>query len=117
MGKKKASKNYGIMADNVNAGAIAIGDHSSAKNTNKEIRTEQLLSAIDTVRENISTEDSKQLNEKILQLKHDIENGDVKAKKAEGVLVKIVEGLSNSETIVKKISSVVGAASSIIALF
>jgi hypothetical protein len=113
----KATKNYGIMSANVNAGAISIGDNSHAKNINHGIKTEEITSIIAIIQNNLPHEDAEHVSAQISQLKEDIEQGKVKPKKAEGKLVEIIEKLRNSETIVKKISSLIGTTAGILAFF
>lgn len=114
--KNKAIKNYGIMSTNVNAGAIAVGDNSSAKNIDKGIKAKEVASIIDIIQNNISNDEPECVSEQINQLKKDIEDGIVKPKKAEGKLSKIIKSLNNSETIISKISSIVGTTAGILTM-
>lgn len=117
MAKSKVNKNYGIVADTITAGAVAIGDGSSAKNITKTERTEQLNAIMEMVKLHLSSDEDAAIKKELASLREELEQGKVKPKKAEGKLAKIVEGLSQSDTIVKKISSIAGASASILALF
>lgn len=113
----KATKNYGIMSENVNAGAISLGDNSSAKNINKGVSAEEITSIITIIQNNLEAGESLQLTEQVMQLQKEVEQGKVKPKKAEGILVDIIEQLKNGDTIVSKISSIVGTTAGILAAF
>lgn len=104
------------MSTNINAGAVSVGDHSSAKNINKGVKAQEIASILDLVQNNLAESESEELTEKIVQLKKELAAGKIKPKKAEGSLANIIKKLNNSETIVAKIASIVGTTTGILAL-